>query len=124
MCTLNAAAAPEGEPKAAQEPQRIEKVGQDFKIVKNEVRGGVRYVVAEGNPRDTKVCTQKMEIEIKGDRIQSLKFTGGCNGNLQAIGRLVKGMKVSDVIATLGGVNCGGRGTSCTDQLTRVLERL
>ena len=47
------------------------------------------------------VCSSKIDIEISNDIIQSVKFTGGCNGNLSGIGQLVKGMKVDDVIDRL-----------------------
>lgn len=67
------------------------------------------------------VCSRKMLIEIEDDRIVSLKVTGGCNGNLQGISALVKGMKIDDVIEKLEGINCGGKGTSCPDQLAKAL---
>lgn len=69
------------------------------------------------------VCCRLMEIEIEGDTLQSVAFQGGCNGNLTGISRLVKGRKIDEVITTLKGVNCNGRGTSCPDQLARVLEQ-
>lgn len=107
----------------APEPQLKEKVGEDFAIIKDETKDGIRYVTAVGG-RACLVCTQKMDIQLKGNVIQSVVFTGGCPGNLIAVGRLIKGKKVQDVISLLRGVDCGGRGTSCTDQLSRVLERL
>lgn len=67
------------------------------------------------------VCSSKMDIEISNDIIQSVKFTGGCNGNLSGIGQLVKGMKVDDVIDRLNGVLCGNKSTSCPDQLSKAL---
>ena len=67
------------------------------------------------------VCSSKIDIEISNDIIQSIKFTGGCNGNLSGIGQLVKGMKVDDVIDRLNGVLCGNKSTSCPDQLSKAL---
>lgn len=58
------------------------------------------------------------------DVIQQVAFLGGCNGNLQGISRLVAGQKIDDVIARLNGIDCGGKGTSCPDQLCRALEQL
>ena len=52
-----------------------------------------------------------------------MKFNGGCNGNTKGIASLVQGMKIDDVIARLKGTDCGGRGTSCPDQLARALEQ-
>ena len=53
------------------------------------------------------VCSSKIDIEISNDIIQSVKFTGGCNGNLSGIGQLVKGMKVDDVIDRLERIRKG-----------------
>ncbi len=58
------------------------------------------------------------------DVIQQVAFLGGCNGNLQGISRLVAGQKIDDVIERLNGIDCGGKGTSCPDQLCRALEQL
>lgn len=58
------------------------------------------------------------------DVIQQVAFLGGCDGNLQGICRLVRGQKIDDVIAKLDGISCGGKPTSCPDQLCRALEQL
>lgn len=68
------------------------------------------------------VCSQKIDLELENGVIQSVAFTGGCHGNLQGICALVKGQKAEDVIATLRGIDCRGKGTSCPDQLSRALE--
>ena len=70
------------------------------------------------------VCSTYIDIDVQDDVIQSVKFTGGCNGNLQGIGALVKGMKVEDAISRLKGIRCGMKQTSCPDQLARALETL
>ena len=70
------------------------------------------------------VCSTKREIELSEDTIQSVKFTGGCNGNLQGISRLVEGMKVKDAIDKLSGIKCGFKSTSCPDQLACALKQL
>ena len=69
------------------------------------------------------VCSRSIDIELDGDTIKSVKFNGGCNGNTKGIASLVQGMKIDDVIARLKGTYCGGRGTSCPDQLARALEQ-
>ena len=69
-------------------------------------------------------CSQEIEIELKDGVIDSVKFTGGCNGNLKGIGALVKGMKPEDVIARCKGIKCGFKPTSCPDQLARALESI
>ena len=68
------------------------------------------------------VCSRSIDIELDGDTIKSVKFNGGCNGNTKGIASLVQGMKIDDVIARLKGTDCGGRGTSCPDQLGQALE--
>ncbi len=69
-------------------------------------------------------CSQLIEIELKDGLIDSVTFTGGCNGNLKGIGALVKGMKPEDVIARCKGIRCGFKNTSCPDQLARALESM
>lgn len=66
-------------------------------------------------------CSKKIKILIDDDIIIDVEFTRGCNGNLQGISKLVKGMNVSDVIRKLKGIDCEGKGTSCPDQLARAL---
>ena len=67
-------------------------------------------------------CSQLIEIELKDGVIDSVTFTGGCNGNLKGIGALVKGMKPEDVIARCKGIRCGFKNTSCGDQLAKALR--
>ena len=67
------------------------------------------------------VCSVSIQIEIEDDIIQSVKYMGGCNGNLQGISSLVKGMSVDEVIEKLEGIRCGFKKTSCPDQLAKAL---
>ena len=69
-------------------------------------------------------CSSAINLEVEGDIIKSVSFTGGCNGNLQGISRLVEGMKVEDAVSRLKGIRCGFKNTSCPDQLARALESL
>ncbi|MBQ6456806.1 MAG: TIGR03905 family TSCPD domain-containing protein [Mogibacterium sp.] len=68
------------------------------------------------------VCSMMIEIELDGDVISDVIFTGGCNGNLTGISKLIKGMKVQDVIDKLEGTKCGFKDTSCPDQLSKALR--
>ncbi len=68
-------------------------------------------------------CSTQIDIEVDGDIIKSVKFTGGCNGNLQGISRLVEGMKAEDAISKLRGIKCGFKPTSCPDQLSYAIEQ-
>lgn len=94
---------------------------EDYKIVSDQVENGVRTIVATPSPM---VCSKKVTIKVdaKTDVIQSAVFYRGCDGNLKAINILLKGMTVQEAVKKLYGVNCGGRGTSCTDQLARILK--
>lgn len=69
-------------------------------------------------------CSTAIDIEVNDGIIESVKFTGGCNGNLQGISALVKGMKVEDAISKLRGIRCGFKSTSCPDQLAQALEKM
>lgn len=68
------------------------------------------------------VCAKKIEIELDGEIIKSVNFTGGCNGNTQGISKLVVGQNINDVISRLQGTVCGSRDTSCPDQLAKALQ--
>ncbi len=67
-------------------------------------------------------CSRYFEFEIEDRIIKSMDFVGGCNGNLQGIEALLKGMKVEDAIARLGGIKCGNKATSCPDQISKGLQ--
>ena len=69
------------------------------------------------------VCSRAMTVEVDDQGvIRDLQVVGGCNGNLQALGRLVEGMKVEDVVSKLEGIHCGMKKTSCADQLVAGLK--
>lgn len=69
------------------------------------------------------VCSRSISVEIdQNNIIKKVAFAGGCHGNTQGVCALVEGMKAEDVIARLRGINCGGRGTSCPDQLANAIE--
>ena len=69
-------------------------------------------------------CSTQIEIVTNGDIIENVAFYGGCNGNLQGISILVKGMKIDDAIKKLEGITCGFKSTSCPDQLAKALKQL
>jgi len=60
-------------------------------------------------------CSTQIELDLDGDVVHNVKFTGGCNGNLKAIPKLVEGLTV----AQIGGIKCGFKNTSCGDQLAK-----
>lgn len=60
-------------------------------------------------------CSTSIDVEVEDGIIRNVAYDGGCNGNLQGISRLVKGMRVEDVLKKLEGIRCGMRPTSCPD---------
>ena len=110
----------------AQEQQQVqnqvmEETVNDYKIVSDEVVDGVRYVTATPS---AKVCSKQIDIEINDGIIQKVVYTRGCEGNAKGIGALIKDMSVEEAIKRLDGITCGKRGTSCPDQLARILKAL
>ncbi len=69
-------------------------------------------------------CSKFIDIELKDGVIDSVTFTGGCNGNLQGISALVRGMTPEEAIGKLKGIRCGMKPTSCPDQLAHALESM
>ena len=69
-------------------------------------------------------CSRRIDVTVDGDRIESVKFEGGCSGNTQGVSMLAAGMLVDEAISRLKGIKCGFKPTSCPDQLARALEKL
>jgi uncharacterized protein (TIGR03905 family) len=68
------------------------------------------------------VCSKKIVFDIIDNKISNVSFTGGCNGNLQGLSKLIEGMYVEDAISRLSGIKCKGNDTSCPDQLAIALR--
>ena len=69
------------------------------------------------------VCSRQIDIVVEDGVIQSVKFTGGCNGNTQGVAALARGMKVQDYLDRCKRIPCGARRTSCPDQLAQALSQ-
>lgn len=69
-----------------------------------------------------KVCAKMIHFVVEDNKLMHVNFSGGCEGNLKAISKLLKGMEVSEVIEKLDGISCGKKDTSCTDQLCIALR--
>lgn len=67
-------------------------------------------------------CSKAVDFEVENGIVTSCQFIGGCSGNTQGVAALVVGRPVDDVIKILSGIDCGGRGTSCPDQLAQGLK--
>ena len=68
-------------------------------------------------------CASAIMFDVIDNKLSNVRFEGGCNGNLQGIGRLVEGMDIDEVISRIEGVHCGPKPTSCPDQLARALKQ-
>ncbi len=68
------------------------------------------------------VCSARIEFDLDNGIIKNVEFTRGCNGNTQGVGALCEGMRADEVVKRLEGINCGGRGTSCPDQLAKAVK--
>ncbi|MBR4597036.1 MAG: TIGR03905 family TSCPD domain-containing protein [Opitutales bacterium] len=69
------------------------------------------------------VCAKTISFSIGGGKLSGVKFHGGCPGNTAAISKLVEGADAQKIAQILKGNDCGGRGTSCADQLARGIEQ-
>ena len=69
------------------------------------------------------VCSQMMKIELEDGIVKDVQVLGGCNGNLQGISALVRGMRAEEAIERMKGIRCGFKNTSCPDQLAVALEQ-
>ena len=69
-------------------------------------------------------CSYQIDLDVEDGVIKDIQFYGGCDGNLQGICSLVRGMKVEDVLPKIEGIRCGMKTTSCPDQLARALSQV
>lgn len=69
------------------------------------------------------VCSKTITFDLTGDVVTNVRFTGGCNGNLKAVAKLVDGMTVNQIVEKLEGNTCGPRPTSCADQLCKAIKK-
>ncbi|MCI2056907.1 MAG: TIGR03905 family TSCPD domain-containing protein [Oscillibacter sp.] len=70
------------------------------------------------------VCSQQMHVELDENHvITKVEVLGGCSGNLQAVSRLVEGLRAEEAIGKIKGIRCGFKPTSCPDQLARGIEK-
>ena len=95
--------------------------GDDFRVMADTVQDGVRHITAAPSAL---VCSKLIDFELVDGKIRNLRYLGGCNGNLQALGALLEGAPVEFALERLSGINCAGRGTSCSDQFARVLKQV
>ena len=67
-------------------------------------------------------CSKLISLDLDGDRVHNVRFTGGCDGNLKAISSLVEGLSMDEIIDKVSGIRCGVKNTSCGDLLAQALR--
>lgn len=67
-------------------------------------------------------CSREINLEVNDGIITDISVVGGCNGNLKGICALTRGRRAEDVIATLEGITCNRKATSCPDQIAKALR--
>lgn len=74
--------------------------------------------------RPSGICAVQIEFDLDDSKkLHNVVFTGGCNGNLKAIGRLVEGKDAAEIAEILKGNTCGFKNTSCADQFAIAIEK-
>jgi uncharacterized protein (TIGR03905 family) len=66
-------------------------------------------------------CSSQIDVEIEDGVVKAVQFLGGCDGNLQAVSKLVTGMDAREAKERLQGIRCGRKSTSCPDQLSKAI---
>ncbi|MBQ2696444.1 MAG: TIGR03905 family TSCPD domain-containing protein [Clostridia bacterium] len=67
-------------------------------------------------------CARQISFDLEGNTVRNIAFYGGCNGNLKAIAKLLEGATVEEIEEKLSGNTCGGKPTSCADQLAKAVR--
>ena len=67
------------------------------------------------------VCSSRIRFTVDQGILVNVRFEDGCEGNLEGLSQLATGRPVTEVIGLLKGIRCGGKSTSCPDQLAKAL---
>lgn len=76
----------------------------------------------EYNYKTKDTCATNIKLELDGEVVRNIVFTGGCNGNLKAIPIILDGWTVDQIEEKCKGITCGRRPTSCADQLAHAVR--
>lgn len=88
-------------------------------VIVNKVGGTVMIT-----KRTKGVCAGQISVKLSEGKIEDVVFHGGCGGNTSGLQKLLVGLNKDEVITKLSGIDCGGRGTSCPDQLAKILKEM
>ena len=70
------------------------------------------------------VCSMRITFDIEEGLVHNVQFTGGCNGNLQGISKLVEGRRAEEIVSAIEGIKCGFKNTTCPDQQAKALKEV
>ena len=72
------------------------------------------------------VCVKEMILDVSDTGIiNNFYFRGGCNGNLNALAKMMKGKNALEVAEMFKDNACGDKGTSCMAELAKaIIDRL
>lgn len=93
----------------------------DFAIITDSERDSIN--MKDYTYKTSGVCARQIDFSIEDGKLHNVRFTGGCPGNTAAIGKLLEGADAKATMDLLRGNQCGARGTSCADQLSRGIEQ-
>ena len=67
-------------------------------------------------------CAVQIDFDMTDGVVSNIRFHGGCNGNLKMISKLLEGKRAEEIVSACSGNTCGGRPTSCADQLAKAVQ--
>ena len=70
-------------------------------LIDNSLKGEIHMAKVEYAPQG--VCARLMKFEVEDGKLHNLRVLGGCNGNLQGIGKLTEGMELQEIVSRLEG---------------------
>ncbi|MCI6797184.1 MAG: TIGR03905 family TSCPD domain-containing protein [Succinatimonas sp.] len=69
-------------------------------------------------------CAKIVDFDLdETGKLHNVRFLGGCDGNLKAVGRLTEGMDAKAAADCLEGNLCRSKGTSCADQFAKAVRK-
>ena len=64
------------------------------------------------------------DIDDETGIVNGITFTGGCQGNLSALSKMLTGKTKEEIVALFFVIICGNKTTSCMDQLAQMMESI
>lgn len=69
-------------------------------------------------------CSRQIDFDIDDNgNIHNVRFLGGCPGNTVGVCALAEGRDAAELAASLKGIPCRDKNTSCPDQLAIAIEQ-